>query len=194
MHRRLVFKICLPINKCDFLPKDKRIDLTDIEIERLRGEIGRGSAPAEKIAAREEEMWPTAAKKGDTELFVKIDEHRAVAQQILAVKRDIKALSEALATIARAEKTKSEAIEKLSTTLGALDQKLRDIDTKLAPPPELEIERPAAAPSKAATEETTEEVELSEDLAENEEELRSEVESAEEIEEVELREPETEPE
>lgn len=115
----------------------KRIDLSDVDVERLRGVVGIGEQkPAPEIPVRE------------AELFVKIDEHRAVAEDLINAKKDIKAITDTLDLLAKSEQLKEEVIQKLENSLNVLDKKLENIELKLTPPQRIASE--VAVPTEIA--------------------------------------------
>ena len=147
------------------MPTEK---LTESDINRLKGIVGLGSTPAPEPQpatpekTQEEQIMPTPVNapiqtqannhiepakpvetkpktQVETELFVKIDEHTEVANQLINAKKDIKYIADTISLLGKAEKLKAEAIERLESHLNTLDEKLADVEEKLSAPDGLEI-------------------------------------------------------
>ncbi|MCK5473983.1 MAG: hypothetical protein KAI53_01130 [Candidatus Aenigmarchaeota archaeon] len=78
-------------------------------------------------------------KETDTELFVKIDEHVGISNDLMGSKLEIKGLSDTVLLLAKAEQLKSEAIERTEKHLDKLDTVLKDVELKLAAPESLKM-------------------------------------------------------
>lgn len=77
---------------------------------------------------------PAKASKVDTELFVKIDEHTEVANELINIKKDIKAIIETISLLSKAEKLKEDAITKMEDNLKKLNGKLQNVERRLMEP------------------------------------------------------------
>lgn len=142
---------------------DRRI--SDRDIEKLRKSIGityeyhedTARSPAPRAAPQaaqlpempEPEEFPSAMLRQspiqaqpsdsspDRTLFVKIDNHLEVAQDIFDAKKDVQAIAGTVSLLAKAEQLKAEAIEKMESSLNLLSAKLDDIDRQLVTPDNL---------------------------------------------------------
>lgn len=132
------------------------------ELERLREAVGLEDEP-EQIPMQEsmqppmqepiqQEFEPSVeealesstvpfepSEKGDTELFVKIEEHTDVATILNNSKKDIKSIIETISLLAKAEKLKADAIEGIEKHLNTLDAKLQQVGIKLMAPEGLQV-------------------------------------------------------
>lgn len=84
-------------------------------------------------------LHDVTVKETDTELFVKIDEHVSVSKDLMGSKSEIKGISDTVLLLAKAEKLKSEAIERMEKHLDKLDTVLKDVELKLAAPESLKM-------------------------------------------------------
>lgn len=75
----------------------------------------------------------------DTSLFVKIEEHAALGSILLKTKTDMKSIADTISLLARAEKLKADAIERMEKVLDIIDSNLDDLELKLAPPEGLSV-------------------------------------------------------
>ncbi len=139
------------------------VELKESEINQLKAVVGLAGkevaeAPIEpevmaqdSIIPKETEIPETPKKENavslhdvdvketDTELFVKIDEHVTISKDLMGSKLEIKGISDTVLLLAKAEKLKSEAIERMEKHLDKLDNVLKDVEAKLAAPESLKM-------------------------------------------------------
>ncbi|NOR85481.1 hypothetical protein GQ473_05170 [archaeon] len=75
----------------------------------------------------------------DTDLFVKIDEHVQISSDLMDSKKEIKGVSDTVLLLAKAEKLKADAIERMESHLGKLDAIIQDVEIKLTAPESLKM-------------------------------------------------------
>ena len=71
-------------------------------------------------------------KNKDSSTFLKIDEHIAIANDLVKGKIDIKQIAATISLLSKAEKIRTEAIVKLEDALNKLVMKLNDIKHKMS--------------------------------------------------------------
>ncbi len=114
--------------------------MNESEVNRLRQIVGMDAQTAPKEADVAEEypkeeitVAPTPAS-GDTTLFVKIDEHELVSNELSKSRMDIKAMANTIELLGKAEKLKAEAVARMEENLDLLDAKIKDIEPRLQAP------------------------------------------------------------
>jgi len=68
----------------------------------------------------------------DKDIFVKIEDHTNVAKTLLSSKEDLKDIADTIFLLAKAEKLKKEALEKMSKKLSELKKKTNEVYNKMA--------------------------------------------------------------
>ncbi len=130
------------------------------EIDKLRALVGLGEEPEERVpvappvravpasgnggspppfSQKKPENAPQEAASFETELFVKIDEHAAVGELLAKSKGNMKSIADTVSLLAKAEKLKSDAIERMEATLDDIDAQIGAIESKIAAPEGLSI-------------------------------------------------------
>lgn len=125
------------------------------EIDKLRALVGLGEEPEEQVpvaspvrvapasgndsppppfSRKTPENVPQEAPSFETELFVKIDEHAAVGELLAKSKGNMKSIADTVSLLAKAEKLKSDAIERMEATLDDIDAEIGAIESKIAAP------------------------------------------------------------
>ena len=79
----------------------------------------------------------------DTDLFVKIDEHVQISNDLMDSKKEIKGVSDTVLLLAKAEKIKADAIERMEIHLDKLDAIINDVEIKLTAPESLKMSESA---------------------------------------------------
>jgi len=79
----------------------------------------------------EPQIKPQTPKDNDHTLFVKIDKHQDVAQEIHEAKKEMKNMLDTISLLNQAEKLKQEAIAKLESDLSRFDTKFGNIESFL---------------------------------------------------------------
>ena len=82
---------------------------------------------------------PIESGEKDTDLFVKIDEHVVIAQDLMNSKKEVKGVSDTVLLLAKAEKLKADAIERMESHLDKLDVIIQDVEIKLTAPESLKM-------------------------------------------------------
>ena len=115
--------------------------ISETDVERLRAVVGMGQqTPPQKLAGNEVELRD-APRKGyipdetkDNQLFVKIEEHDQIADSLTEAKKDIKAIADTIELLARAEKLKADAIERMEHHIDSFESMLHGIESRIVPP------------------------------------------------------------
>ncbi|NOQ55968.1 MAG: hypothetical protein GQ477_04155 [Nanohaloarchaea archaeon] len=76
------------------------------------------------------------AQKPNSALFVKIDRHVEITDDIHNTRIEMKKMLDTISLLNKAEKLKSEAVEKIEKRLNVFDEKLDNIDSNLVAPKE----------------------------------------------------------
>ena len=79
---------------------------------------------------------PTPTPPTNSALFVKIDRHMEISDDILNTRVEMKKMLDTISLLNKAEKLKSEAVEKIEKRLNVFDEKLDNIDSNLVAPKE----------------------------------------------------------
>ncbi|MBW6461500.1 MAG: hypothetical protein K0B07_00415 [DPANN group archaeon] len=79
---------------------------------------------------------PAPTSAANSALFVKIDRHVEITDDIHNTRIEMKKMLETISLLNKAEKLKSEAVEKIETRLNVFDEKLENIDSNLVTPKE----------------------------------------------------------
>ncbi len=112
--------------------------MNESEVNRLRQIVGMDAqtAPKENDIAQNkyEECVVQAPASGDTTLFVKIDDHELVSNELSKSRMDIKAMANTIELLGKAEKLKAEAVARMEENLNLLDAKIKDIEPRLQAP------------------------------------------------------------
>lgn len=90
---------------------------------------------------------PTPTPPTNSALFVKIDRHMEITDDILNTRVEMKKMLDTISLLNKAEKLKSEAVEKIEKRLNVFDEKLDNIDSNLVAPKE--FSSPSTIPIKA---------------------------------------------
>jgi len=88
--------------------------------------------PSEEVLVQEPEVSDITVKASDKDVFVKIDDHVEIAQILIDSKKELKDISDTIFLLAKAEKLKKEAIEKMSKQLNELKAKTNKVYDKMA--------------------------------------------------------------
>ena len=78
---------------------------------------------------------PEIRKEGSA-LFVKIDRHVEITDEILGTRQEMRKMLETISLLSNAEKLKAEAVAKIEKRLNLFDEKLNKIDSNLVAPKE----------------------------------------------------------
>ncbi len=78
---------------------------------------------------------PEIRKEGSA-LFVKIDRHVEITDEILSTRQEMRKMLETISLLSNAEKLKAEAVAKIEKRLNLFDEKLNKIDSNLVAPKE----------------------------------------------------------
>ena len=114
-------------------------EITDEGVKKSQDTPDSSLSEPEEVPGKKEDADSPAPKTHDMDLFVKIDEHSAVASELLNAKKDIKSVVDTISLLAKAEKLKAEAIEGMEESLNKLDTKLENVESKLIAPGEMAI-------------------------------------------------------
>ncbi len=68
----------------------------------------------------------------DVDVFIKIDDHVNIAKTLIDSKKELKSISDTILLLAKAEKLKKEAIEKMEQHLKILKKEANEVYTKMA--------------------------------------------------------------
>ena len=79
---------------------------------------------------------PTPTPPTNSALFVKIDRHMEITDDIHSTRVEMKKMLDTISLLNKAEKLKSEAVEKIEKRLNVFDEKLNTIDSNLVAPKE----------------------------------------------------------
>jgi len=110
------------------------------EVKKQDNVILQETQPATEVVETAENSGASPdIKETDTDLFVKIDEHIKIAEMLVGAKKEIKGIADTVLLLAKAEKLKAEAIERMETHLGDLDKFLLDVELKLSAPESLRM-------------------------------------------------------
>ncbi len=94
--------------------------------------------PAQAVAPRPQS--PVTAqpeiRKESSALFVKIDRHVEITDEILGTRQEMRKMLETISLLSNAEKLKAEAVAKIEKRLNLFDEKLNKIDSNLVAPKE----------------------------------------------------------
>lgn len=141
------------------------VDLNDSEINHLKAVVGLSTnkstddsmpeikkqdnfIPKESVASvsntnesvKEISLEPLSNDaETDTDLFVKIDEHVQISNDLGDSKKEIKGVSDTVLLLAKAEKLKADAIERMERHLDKLDAIINDVEIKLTAPESLKM-------------------------------------------------------
>ncbi|MCK4927150.1 MAG: hypothetical protein KAS11_01680 [Candidatus Aenigmarchaeota archaeon] len=98
--------------------------------------------PAQAVAPRPQSppkspvtAQPETRKEGSA-LFVKIDRHVEITDEILGTRQEMRKMLETISLLSNAEKLKAEAVAKIEKRLNLFDEKLNKIDSNLVAPKE----------------------------------------------------------
>jgi len=98
--------------------------------------------PAQAVAPRPQSplkspvtAQPEIRKEGSA-LFVKIDRHVEITDEILGTRQEMRKMLETISLLSNAEKLKAEAVAKIEKRLNLFDEKLNKIDSNLVAPKE----------------------------------------------------------
>ena len=94
--------------------------------------------PREPLESASESM-PQESQSIETELFVKVDEHAAIGEILAQSKGNMKSIADTISLLAKAEKLKSEAIERMEAVLEDIDNQIALIESKIAAPEGLSV-------------------------------------------------------
>lgn len=114
--------------------------INESEVNRLRQIVGMDAQAAPKNDKRVEECSKEpfssgpAPESADTTLFVKIDDHELVSNELSKSRMDIKAMANTIELLGKAEKLKAEAVARMEENLDLLDAKIKDIEPRLQAP------------------------------------------------------------
>lgn len=117
--------------------------VSDADVQRLRAVVGLGGNAPEKMPAKSKEVDISRAltqksfavdETKDSQLFVKIEEHDQITQALDEAKRDIKSIADTIELLARAEKLKADAIERMEHHVDSFERLLESIETRIVPP------------------------------------------------------------
>lgn len=114
--------------------------INESEVNRLRQIVGMDAqAVPKKDNCAEEYPKETFSPEpepasGDTTLFVKIDDHEFVSNELSKSRMDIKAMANTIELLGKAEKLKAEAVARMEENLDLLDAKIQDIEPRLQAP------------------------------------------------------------
>ncbi|MCK4927720.1 MAG: hypothetical protein KAJ20_03355 [Candidatus Aenigmarchaeota archaeon] len=75
-------------------------------------------------------------RKESSALFVKIDRHVEITDEILGTRQEMRKMLETISLLSNAEKLKAEAVAKIEKRLNLFDEKLNKIDSNLVAPKE----------------------------------------------------------
>ena len=81
-------------------------------------------------------MQPIEPRKEGSALFVKIDRHVEITDEIVGTRSEMKNMLDTISLLSKAEKLKTEAVEKIEKRLNLFDEKLNKIDSNLVAPKE----------------------------------------------------------
>lgn len=70
----------------------------------------------------------------ETELFVKVDEHAAIGEILAGSKGSMKSIADTVSLLAKAEKLKTEAIDRMEVILSGIDDQIALVESKLVAP------------------------------------------------------------
>ncbi|MCK5233822.1 MAG: hypothetical protein KAJ91_03310 [Candidatus Aenigmarchaeota archaeon] len=114
--------------------------INESEVNRLRQIVGMDTQTVPKkdncVEERRKEAFfsePEPAS-ADTTLFVKIDDHELVSNELSKSRLDIKAMANTIELLGKAEKLKAEAVARMEENLNILDAKIKDIEPRLQAP------------------------------------------------------------
>ncbi len=88
----------------------------------------------ESPSLRDITQRPKKKKGEDTSLFVKIDRHMEINEQIKSTSEEMKKIVETIYLLSKAEKLKSEAIDKIEKRLKVFDETVDKMDKNLVAP------------------------------------------------------------
>ena len=119
--------------------------LSDSELRRLRSVVNIGSQelPLESIKGPIKQEVPKKEKPAtftktsadsDAQLFVKVEEHEAVGNDLHKARDDIKTIASTIELLAKAEKLKAEAIDRMEQHIANFDNVLAKIESRVIPP------------------------------------------------------------
>lgn len=120
--------------------------MNDSEVNRLRQIVGMDAQTTPKEAdvaeeyPKEEIIVAPEPASADTTLFVKIDDHELVSNELSKSKMDIKAMANTIELLGKAEKLKAEAVARMEENLDLLDAKIKDIEPRLQAPEGLSVD------------------------------------------------------
>ena len=100
------------------------------------------SVPEMNESVKDISLEPTSNShepETDTDLFVKIDEHVQISNDLMDSKKEIKGVSDTVLLLAKAEKLKADAIERMERHLDKLDAIINDVEIKLTAPESLKM-------------------------------------------------------
>lgn len=116
--------------------------ISDTDVERLRAVVGLGQQQQQPARASAGEVELKDASRRayipdetkDNQLFVKIEEHDQIADSLTEAKKDIKAIADTIELLARAEKLKADAIERMEHHIDSFESMLHGIESRIVPP------------------------------------------------------------
>ncbi len=114
--------------------------INESEVNRLRQIVGMDTqtVPTKDNYAKErpKETFSSEHEPAsvDTTLFVKIDDHELVSNELSKSRMDIKAMANTIELLGKAEKLKAEAVARMEENLDLLDAKIKDIEPRLQAP------------------------------------------------------------
>ena len=122
--------------------------LSDSELSRLKSvvNVGAPKMAMQKPAARMPQKVPRAAAPKaphgqhadpDSQLFVRIEEHDKVGNDLHKAREDIKTIASTIELLARAEKLKAEAIDRMEQHVANFDSLLQKIEGRIIPPDDI---------------------------------------------------------
>lgn len=146
-------------------------EVSDSDLRRLRAVVNLGGKEMPMESLRELRMEkakpklmkdPTANFQAqtdpDSQLFVKIEEHESVINELRTAREDIKTIAATIELLAKAEKLKAEAIDRMEQHVSNFDDLLGTIESKIVPPedilPHTQEHHPARAVDKTLKEMT----------------------------------------
>ncbi len=106
-------------------PPQRGVDVQEPEVPRNMAMM---PPPVPRSKAPE---IPVKVTSPENHLFVKLENHTEIAAELVNIKKDIEKTAETLSILAKAEKLKSEATEKLEFNLNELEVKIHEIDRQL---------------------------------------------------------------
>ncbi len=104
---------------------EKKVRRDDVKLresaKKLVEKLKESGKVAERIQTSDAGLRIGGVKKSNKDLFVKIDEHREIAEQLILAKEAIKEIAETVELLAKAESIKEEAIKRLEESLDKID-------------------------------------------------------------------------